>query len=307
LPLAELERLCNRALARCWPRWLWSSELEVAVDLHDECYYGRFEPEAADNWVCNGQKRDGTRHFYRCATLYIVRQRLRLTLAVVFVRPKMPMVDSLKKLLQYARARGLRLGRLYADKGFWNMPVIRYLQRQAQLSAIVAVPRRGKRGGIRGLCQGGGSYRTDYRFYSWRFGAVQVPLAIVRAYKKHHGRRRGTWLAYALIRVADSLRQVRQRYRSRFGIDTSYRLMEQVRARTTSQLAALRFFWMGLALLLVNVGVALQWAHLRAKGSGPRRLAPHAFTLQLMTLFLMHAIEAVYGSLASLHPMQANL
>ena len=307
LPIADLERLCNRALAANWPHWLWSSELEVAVDVHDECYYGAFDAQASDNWVCNGQKREGTRHFYRCATLSIVRQRIRLSLAVIFVRPKMPMVDVLKNLLKYVRARGLRLRRLYADKGFCTVPVFKYLQRQRGLSAIIAVPRRGKRGGIRALFRGRKSYCTDYRFYSWRFGGIRLPLAIVRSYKTNHGCRKATWLVYALIRVNDSLRQVRQRYRARFGIDTSYRLMEKVRARTTSTLPALRFFWMGLALTLLNVWVALQWAYLRLKGSGLRRVDKYRFTLELMCDFLLHAVEAIYGAIAAVRPNQANL
>ena len=36
--IRELEQDCNRALYSQWPRWLWSSPLEIAVDLHDECY-----------------------------------------------------------------------------------------------------------------------------------------------------------------------------------------------------------------------------------------------------------------------------
>lgn len=307
LPVPELERLCNRALARCWPHWLWQQELEVAVDLHDECYYGEFDPQSPDNWVCNAQKRDGTRHFYRCASLCIVHQAVRLTLAVVFVPPKMALVELLKKLLFYARARGLHLWRLYADKGFWSVPVIRYLQRQPMLSAIVAVPRRGKRGGIRGLCHGRSSYRTLYHFYSWRFGAVDLSLGLVRAYKKHHAQRQATWVVYALIRVSESLARVRQLYRSRFGIDTGYRLMEQVRARTTSRLPALRFFWMGLALILVNCWVALRWTRLRLAGSGPRRLATDAFSLTLLTVFVRQSIARLYGARTTIQAIQANL
>lgn len=307
LTVSELERLCNRGLARCWPHWLWHQALEVAVDLHDECYYGAFDSHAPDNWVCNGQKRDGTRHFYRCASLCIVHQRMRLTLAVVFVPPHWPMLDVLKKLLFYARSRGLRLRRLYADKGFWSVPLISYLQRQPTLSAIVAVPRRGKRGGIRGLCQGRLSYRTHYHFHSWRFGDVDVPLGVVRAYKTHRGRRTATWLAYALIRVSESLQRVRQLYRSRFGIDTGYRLMERVRARTTSRLPTLRFFWMGLALILVNCWVALRWTRLRAAGPGPRRLATHAFTLDLLTVFIRQAVARFYGLRTTIRTVQANL
>ena len=88
---------------------------------------------------------------------------------------------------------------------------------------------------------------------------------------------------------------IRERYRHRFGIETGYRLVEQVRARTTSVNPALRFFLLGLALILVNVWVSLQWAYLRLAGAGPRRVARADFTLERMTCFLIHVVEAIYG------------
>ena len=91
------------------------------------------------------------------------------------------------------------------------------------------------------------------------------------------------------------LRRVRETYRSRFGIDTKYRNMEQVRARTTSKNPALRFFLMGIALVLVNVWIALQWAHCRIRGSGPRRIVHGLLTLGYMAFLLDHAVETYYG------------
>lgn len=90
-----------------------------------------------------------------------------------------------------------------------------------------------------------------------------------------------------------TFKQIRQRYRGRFGIDTGYRLMEQVRARTCSQNPALRFFRMGLALILVNVWVCLRcglgW---QPDGRGPRT-ALDRFTLEQLARFRIHAVEAI--------------
>ncbi len=112
---------------------------------------------------------------------------------------------------------------------------------------------------------------------------------------------------YALIRVEAPLRRVRETYRCRFGIDTKYRCMEQVRARTTSKNPAFRFFLMGLALVLVNVWIALQWTYCRLRGSGPRRIARGLFTLAQMALFLIHAVETYYGIVTQITSPQPNL
>lgn len=295
--IADLQCQCNRALYSQWPHWLWSSPLPVAVDLHDECYYGEEEDDDPQSWVCRGEKRNGTTRFYRCATLAVIRQRVQITLAVVFVHPDDDLVAVLEKLLNYVRRRGLRLGCLYADKGFCTIPVLRYLKTQTRLAAIIACPRKGKPegGGVNGLCHGRQGYWTEHTFASKPYGELTVRVAVVRAFKEEHGKKTATWLVYAVLRVDASLRQVRESYRRRFGIDTKYRCMEQVRARTTSKNPAFRFLLMGLALVLVNVWIALQWTHCRLRGSGPRRIAHGLFTLERMVHFLIHAVEADYG------------
>ena len=97
-------------------------------------------------------------------------------------------------------------------------------------------------------------------------------------------------------------RQVRQAYRRRFGIESSYRLLEQVRGKTPARNAALRFLWMGIALLIGNIWIALHWKFLRRRGSGPRRVARQAFILPCMLQFLQRAIEAIYGVISLISP-----
>lgn len=293
--IRNLEQDCNRALYRRWPHWVWSQPLEIGLDLHDECYYGDYDEHDPDCWVHKAEKHNGTRHFYRCATVAIVRQQLRLTLAVVFVHPDQDLVEVVKKLLNYARKRGLRIGCLYADKGFCSIAVLHYLRQHTSLSAIVAVPRKGEKSGVKSLCRGHSRFFTPYTFHSGQ-QSLTLTLAFVRTYKKHKDEpRQSTWLVYALIRVSDTLKHIRQRYRARFGIDTGYRLMEQVRARTCSQNPALRFFLMGLALVLVNVWVSMRCA----LGWQPHRpkQAPsiQRFTLEQMVRFLIRAVESIYG------------
>jgi putative transposase len=293
--IRHLEQECNRALYQKWPHWLWAQPLDIALDLHDECYYGNYTADDPTCWVHKAEKRNGTRHVYRCATVAIVHKQVRLTLAVVFVHPDAPLVEVVKTLINYVRKQGLRLGCLYADKGFCSIAVLHYLIQHTRLSAIIAVPRKGAKEGVLSLCRGRASYFTPYTFHSGK-QACTVALAVVRTYKKHKDElRRATWLVYALIRVQDTLKHIRRRYRARFGIDTGYRLMERVRARTCSQNPALRFFLMGLALVLVNVWVCLRCAcgwrpdHAASQGGLDR------FTLEQMARFLIRAVESHYG------------
>ncbi len=228
---------------------------------------------------------------------------VRLTLAVVFVKPGDDKVALLARLLRRVRDIGVRLRCLFADKGFCTIPVVRWLQTQP-LPAIIACPIRGKQGGTRALCQGRASYRTTHTFHSAEHGDVTVPVAVVRTAHRHRAEQRTVaWLLYVCLGVVAAPPRIRKCYRRRFGIESSYRLMEQVRARTTSPNAALRFVLMGLAMLLLNMWIHLHWQFLRVPGRGPRRVARWRFRLDRLARFLTRAIERYYGVVTAVDPL----
>ena len=304
--IPELEQQWNNALATAIPDWLCTRPQAVAVDFHDEPYYGCSHATDPDNWVCRGEAQAGTTYFYRCATAYGVQRDVRLTLAVVFVNPGDDKVTLLTRLVTRVQAVGVRIRCLFADKGFCAIPVLRWLHAK-RIPAIIAAPLRGKQGGTRALCQGQASYRTMHTFRSAEHGEVTVPVAVVRTYhRRRSGHRVGAWLLYVCLDVTDPPTRIRQRYRRRFGIESSYRLMEQVRARTTSPNAALRFVLMGLALLLINIWIRLQWQFLRVPERGPRRVARSAFRLDRLARFLTRAIERHYGVVTAVGPPVAG-
>lgn len=181
---------------------------------------------------------------------------------------------------------------------------MRGLLADPDLSVIMAAPIKGKTGGTKALCQGRQSYRTEHTFCSDEYGELTVPVMVVRTWnQRRDGTYQWAWLVYVLIHVPDlTARQVRKAYRRRFGIESSYRLLEQVRGRTTAHNPALRFLWMGMALLIGNIWIALHWTFLRRRGSGPRRVVRQAFILPCMLQFLRRAVEAIYGVISIIDP-----
>ena len=311
-----LETDFNRAVASQLPHWFRRhqrhKDLELAIDLHDVPYYGKADPDQADqpdHWVCRGEAQAGTTRFSRCATAYVMQRDVRWTLAVTFVHPCDSRLAIVQRLLEQVRRLGVRRGCLYLDKAFCTVAVLRYLQAQTNFAAIIAAPLRGKAGsgrGTRALCQGRASYLTHHTFVSPEHGALRVPVAVIRTLlQRTDGRRHTQWLVYVLVRLklrAHQVRQVRERYRARFGIESSYRLLEQVRLRTTSPNVSLRFFCIGLALLLGSVWIALHWRYLQRRGSGPRRVAREHLPLERMANFLRRAVEAIYGAVSLIRP-----
>ena len=95
--------------------------------------------------------------------------------------------------------------------------------------------------------------------------SICVSCRNYRGQWKRHGRQA---LVYACWKVEGrSCTWVRETYRTRFGIESSYRQMNQGRGRTSTRRPELRLFYLGLALVLRNEWV---WLHLEVL-STPRR------------------------------------
>jgi len=62
-----------------------------------------------------------------CALAKRLERNVRLTLALVFVKPSDDTLTLLSGLLAYLRAAGIRIKCLYADKGFCSIPVLRWV------------------------------------------------------------------------------------------------------------------------------------------------------------------------------------
>lgn len=294
--LLSLEQQVNQALVAGLPRRLWKTPIEVAIDLHDEPFYGH-SPELLA-YTCGGEASKGTTRFFRLATAYVIFKEMRLSLALLFVKPSDSLPDIVAALLRRLRRLGFKVRRLYLDKGFCTIPILRYLAEQ-NWPAILACPIRGKKGGTRALCQGQKSYLTQHTFKSQPHGAYTAPVAVVRTFTTHKRRKRGSrrlqWLVFVVLNLQLPARQVRKLYRRRFAIETSYRCMRQVRAWTTSRNAALRFLLLSLGFILVNLWVELRWRFCQLKTQGRRQLDLNRFPLQRLIGFLNRAIERVYG------------
>jgi putative transposase len=291
--LKRHEQGMNEALSEWLPSALYHRVLELAVDTHDEPFYGK--SSAFDGYVCRGPAKAGTTHFIRVASVYLIWRDVRLTLVVTYVRSGEGMLCILKRLLKRLVAIGLRWHSLYLDKGFCSTKLIRYLQTR-QTPAIIACPIRGKQGGIRALCVGRKSYTTRYTFSD----GTQVCLVLVRrSVRDKNSQRQLKWLAYVLIAIMWSPPEVFVMYRRRFGIECSYRSMHQTKAVTTSRNPAVRFFLLGLAFLLENLWVRLRHTVARVPGPGPRRVCSTYFPLHRFCVFLARAIEQVYPPILS--------
>lgn len=291
LPRQEVEM--NATLAAGLPAELPRSGMEVAIDFHDEPNYSKTGEMRA--YTCRGRAKDGTTRFLRLASASVIWHGLRLTLALTYVLPEYTTLQVVQRLLQRLTQLAIRPGVLYLDKGFCNGDVIRYLQQKRQ-SAVLACTVRGQDGGTRALCQGRKSYRTDYTFTD----GTEVEMVVVATLPRgKDGQRHRKWLLFVVIELDWTPRVVMRCYRRRFGIECTYRQMRQLRAVSSSRNPALKFFLLGLSLVLVNLWAQLRWLLFRRRGRGPRTVMADAFRLHRFRGMLRRVIETRYGAVMS--------
>lgn len=298
--LCAVETEVNELLTTKLPRKLLKSKLPVAIDMTELPYHGQ---EAEDDpFVRRGRAKSGTTHFYVFATLYVVKKNRRYTLAIVLMRQDEKAQDVVERLLARGRQLDLRIKRLYLDRGFDNNGLVAYLKKQS-FPTIIPLVVRGKKGGSRALLVGRKSYTTTYERSSTIYGQETLPLTIVCKYSKGKYKRHGVFrFAYIVMgKLKRQPAQIAEEYRRRFGIETSYRLMNTVRARTTCKIAAFRLFLVALAFLWLNLWQYIKWVYLFVPKPGPRTVLHHLLPLARWRLWLWEMIKQRLGFSLVIH------
>jgi hypothetical protein len=269
--LSVLERRLNEALTCHLPHRLRRRSWQVAIDWHLSPYYG--EPQRSRNELYYGKPRQGTKKFHAYASACIVSHGHRYTLALSWVRRHESTVVVLRRLLAKIREIGLKIKRVLLDRAFFNVPVVEFLQ-QEKLPFLMPVMFRGrkpkKRRAVSGLHwikrQSAGWYQ-----HTMKNRQKQVTLAVCVGYRRHRNRKDGKQkkqkLLFAAWRVKGSPTEIRERYRKRFGIETSYRQMRQARIYTCTRDPHLRLVFVAVALILRNLWV---WIHQTLLAEGDR-------------------------------------
>jgi len=291
-----LDRRVRAALAGHLPRAVRRARGVVALDTTLIPYHGR--PFADPSEVYRGQRKSGTTHFHAYATAYLVAGGRRFTLALIRVGAGTTPARVVAELRRRVTAAGILPRLVLLDRGFNNAGVVRYLQAARQPFIMPqAVHGRAPRGGrLTGLRAIRARHKTGWTAYRWQPAgerSVGVDLCVLRRRRRtRHGHRA---FLYACWGVRSHPRAVYRTYRLRFGVETSYRQMNQARVRTTTRRPGLRFLFVAVALLLRNLWAWLHWVALARRQAGGRRVRLGRLRFRALVLWLAHLAERWFG------------
>ncbi len=306
--IRELEKILNKLLRATVRMKLLRGNPVISVDVVSTEYYG----DTNDEGLRKGKNRKGTNTFHNYSTVYLNVKGQRYTLAISYVLSKDTMLDVIKRLNRELLRYGIKPKLWLFDRGYYCVDVIKWF-RVNQKCFIMPAQQAGRKPDhpkgpsstrvfLTWNRSGWGEYTMKTSTKRVKQGKkadkVTFDIAVVVTYPDGPGHYKNQKiLLYACVGLSHmKVRKIHHLYRSRFGIETSYRQAHQARARTASKSPNLRFFFFGLSLLLRNIWIFIHFNALyeKQKGLECRKVILDKFPFAFMLEWLRDEAENIF-------------
>ena len=260
---------------------------QFAIDYTHDPYYGKKNEENTD-YIIRSRLKKSTTDFYSYISLYITTRDRQFTLAVFPVRQGFSKVHYLAQCLDVIRRLGLHIEALCLDREFYAKKVFYFLQRSG-VPFIIPVKRHSQQMKI--LLEG-----KKFRFgiYLMKSKPVDLTLkiAIVVKYLMGKGEKKGSKnLGYVYHGINWNPSKINNAYRSRFSIESSYRMRNQVKPKTSSRNPVIRYLFTLISFLLKNIWMVLLWTYFSPVKRGPKTIIRRDFRFNVYSLLVWESIK----------------
>lgn len=246
---------------------------QFSIDLTNDPYYGDINATNEDSIIRGKQKKSTTR-FYSYLSLYTIHKGERLTLAIFPVMQGVPMVAYLRRCLDVIRNLGVETEILCLDRGFYAYDVFSLLQEEG-IPHIMPVKKQGEE--MKKLLEGNRARSATYMMKK-KGKPLEMNIAIDVHYLQGKNDEYGNVnLGYVVHGIDWKPRKVHDVYKTRFAIESSYRIRNTVKGKTSTKNAAVRYLYAIVALMLKNIWVFLQWRYFSPVKQGPRTVDEDRF------------------------------
>jgi putative transposase len=221
----------------------------VAIDYTHDPFYGDINAPR----VIGGKQDRGTCWGYHYASIHVVEAGRRLTLYTMPVDQFTEKADAVTTLLEKAKESGVHVKLVLLDRGFFSGQVINLLNKLHVHFVMLAVHHNSTAACVVRFTLG-----EDEK--SARFNLAIYPVSKERLKNRNRKKKalslHDLYFAFATNlpkSVAESVSYIPQEYRRRWGIETGYRVMGMVKAKTTSKNYVLRLTYRLAAVFMYNV------------------------------------------------------
>ncbi|NVO66436.1 ISH3 family transposase [Methanofollis tationis] len=259
---------------------------QFAIDFTNDPYYGSTDEEN-EAYIVRSKRKKSTNEFYSYITLYVTTRNRQMTLAVFPVRRDTSKVGYIAQCLDRITELGLRIEVLCLDREFYTRKVLGFLM-DVQVPFIVPVRKHGKR--MKQVLQGTHSRYAEYRMHGKPVLVLKIAIAVKYA-KGKRGKRGVENLGYVVGNLRWNPHRVHQTYRSRFSIESSYRMRNQVKPRTSTKNPVIRYLYAIISFLLKNIWIDILWKHFSPAKQGPQTIEVRGFRFSSFMCIIWEAIR----------------
>ena len=255
---------------------------EFAVDYTNDPYYGKTD-SSNEKYVIRSQAKKSTNSFYSYASLYITNKNERFTLSVLPVEKKKTKVEYLSHFIDLIIGLNFKIKVLCMDREFYSIDVFEFLQKN-NIPHIVPVVKKGKK--MKQILKGN---KARCEQYVMKNAKKRIHLDIVIDVKYLKGKRdkKGCEnLGFVVFGINWTPRKVSTVYRRRFAIESSYRMRNIVKPKTSTKNAVIRYFYTLVSFLLKNIWLYLQKKHFTIVNRGPQVIDEDKFRFELFILLI---------------------
>ena len=275
----KLEELINRVLYRLFRvAWIPGVPATVSIDFTDILYYGRVN----DDYVSNTKPRKGTHYAYKFLTVSIISKIGRFALHVKLVRRGEDIARTVRSIIGKLR-KMLRIKWVVLDKGFYKARIIYALKKEG-VPFIIAAP--------------------NYKSFSKHFKGVERGYIRYKVAGKYpvwlvkHSDSKG--IVYYITNrrpfLNSQARVYHRRYRKRWRIEITLRMIKAFMAITTSKNPVVRLFFFSFSLIIYNLFIAsnFKWIKPEEKAKLDIPKTGANFTTWLLEVLITGIIKMAY-------------
>jgi putative transposase len=255
---------------------------EFAIDLTDDPYYGKID-SSNEKYVISGQAKKSTNSFYAYISLYITNKNERFTVSVLPVEKNKTMVEYLFYFLDLIKRLNFKIKVLCLDRGFYSINVFEFLQNN-NVPHIIPVIKRGEQ--LKQILKGNKARREQYIMKNSTKKILLDIVIDVKYLKGKRGKKGLENLGFVVFGVKWSPRKVSTVYRRRFAIESSYRMRNIVKPKTSTKNAEIRYFYALVSFLLKNIWLHLQKKHFTIVKRGPQVVDEDKFRFEMFIILI---------------------
>ena len=234
--------------------------------------------------MIRSQVKRSTNSFYSYVSLSIINKNEKYTIAVLPVERNKTKVDFLAYFIDLIEELNFNIKVLCLDREFSSVDVFELLQNR-DIPHITPIVRRGKV--IKQLLEGRRARSTEYVMKNAQKKEVRLDIIIdVKYLKGKRGKCGCENLGFVVYGVNWSPRKVSTVYRRRFAIESSYRMRNIVKPRTSTRNVTLRYFFTLISFLLRNTWLYLLKIHFTIVKQGPITIDEDKFRFARFILFV---------------------